>query len=275
MPTCYGSPSGRGKTGAVVSGGWSIALQPLTSAVPLTTWFIVVLAVWLCWAWLAHRLLDNPRGDAETGLLWPVLVLYTRLVHRLEVSGREHLPPAGGPLVLVANHTAGVDPLLVQRACPFFVRWMMADDMQLPGLEPFWRWVGVIGVDRHGREIAAAREAIRHVRGGGVVGIFPEGTLERPPRHILPFLPGVGLIVHKSEAAVLPVVIDGTPRADRAWTSLWRPSRAKVRFLPMVDYARSGRKPAAIAQDLRERFAAATGWPMADAPDPDGLVADK
>ncbi len=253
-------------------------MQPLTSAVTLTTWFIVVLVVWLGWAWVAHRLLDNPRGDVETGLIWPFLMMYTRLVHRLEVLGREHMPDSGpnaGPLVIVANHTAGVDPLLVQSACPFYIRWMMADDMQLPGLEGFWRWVGVIGVDRHGREIAAAREAIRLLRSGGVVGIYPEGTLERPPEHILPFLPGVGLIVHKSKARVLPVIIEGTPRVDRAWTSLWRMSRARVRFLPVVDYADSGLKPTAIADDLRQRFAEASGWPMCDAPDLDSLTTDK
>lgn len=121
-------------------------------------------------------------------------MVYVRRVHRLRVLGAEHIPDGrhAGPLLIVANHTAGVDPLLVQSACPFFVRWMMADDMQINGLNWFWRWVQVIGVDRNGREIAAAREAIRHLQDRGVIGIFPEGTLERPARHILPFLPGSG-----------------------------------------------------------------------------------
>ncbi|WP_410961928.1 lysophospholipid acyltransferase family protein, partial [Salmonella sp. SAL4359] len=85
-------------------------------------------------------------------------------------------------------------------------------------------------VDRYGREIAAAREAVRHLQSGGVVGIFPEGNLERPPCHILPFLPGVGLIVHRSGAPVIPVLISGTPQIDPAWSSLWRRSRAVVQF---------------------------------------------
>lgn len=243
----------------------------------LTTWLIVAIVLWLVWAWVAHRLIDNPRGDVETGLIWPFVMVYVRRVHRLRVLGAEHIPDGrdAGPLLIVANHTAGVDPLLVQSACPFFVRWMMADDMQIGGLNWFWRWVQVIGVDRGGREIAAAREAIRHLQGGGVIGIFPEGTLERPARHILPFLPGVGLIVHKSGARVQPVIIDGTPRVDPAWSSLWRASRASVRFLPPVDYTQTELRPAAIAADLRRRFVEASGWPVCDEPDMGRLVSGK
>jgi 1-acyl-sn-glycerol-3-phosphate acyltransferase len=233
-------------------------------------WISIGLVAWLAWAWVAHRLVDNPRGDVETGVLWPLTCWYARRVHHLRVFGRVHVPTGRepGPLVVVANHTAGVDPILVQAACPFFVRWMMADDMQIGRLGWFWRWVGVIGVNRGGRQVSAAREAVRHLESGGVLGIFPEGTLERPARHVLPFLPGVGLIVYRSGARVLPVVIDGTPRVDPAWSSLWHPSRATMRFLPTVEYADSGLRPAEIAADLRRRFVEATGWPMLDTPAP-------
>ncbi len=211
----------------------------------------------------------NPRRDFETGLAWRLMQIHARVVHRLRLEGLEHIPrvPEPGPLVVVANHTAGVDPLLVQSACPFFIRWLMAEDMRLPALEWFWGWTGVIAVDRAGREVAAAREAIRHLRAGGVIGIFPEGNLERPDRHILPFLPGVGLIIAKSGARVLPVVIDGTPQVDPAWSSLWRTGRARVRFLAPIDYASSPLRPVEIACDLRRRFLEATGWPACDEPD--------
>ena len=236
---------------------------------PVALWVVIALAVWALWAWVAAWIMANPRGDFETGISWRLMQIYVRLVHRLRVSGTEHIPsePEPGPMVVVANHTAGVDPLLIQAACPFFVRWMMALDMRLPAMEWFWRWSEVISVDRDGREVAAARTAIQHLREGGVVGIFPEGNLERPHRHILPFLPGVGLIIAKSGARVLPVVVDGTPQVDPAWSSLWRTSRATVRFLPAISYATSDLGPAEIAADLRQRFLDASGWPACDTPD--------
>ncbi len=213
--------------------------------------------------------MDNPRGDFETGCFWRAIQIYARLVHRLNIQGTEHIPENAnpGPLLVVSNHTAGVDPILVQAACPFFVRWMMATDMQIPALSGLWQWTEVIGVDRNGREITATREAIEHLRAHGIIGIFPEGNLERPNRHILPFLPGVGLIIRKSGARVLPVLIEGTPQVDPAWSSLWRRSRATIRFLPMLTYADSGMRAPEIANDLRAKFLEASGWPACDEPD--------
>ncbi|MBK7404118.1 MAG: 1-acyl-sn-glycerol-3-phosphate acyltransferase [Phycisphaerales bacterium] len=231
-------------------------------------WAITALVVWLVWAFVARWLSAGPRGDFETGLAWRLSQVYVRVVHGLRVEGLEHIPHQPARLIVVANHTAGVDPILIQSACPFFIRWLMALDMRLPTLEWLWTWVDVISVDRDGREIAAAREAIRYVAGGGVVGIFPEGTLERPHRTILPFLPGVGLIVHRTGAPVLPVLIEGTPQVDPAWTSLWRTSRARIRFLPAIDYGATAMHAGEITADLRARFIAASGWPVCDNPDP-------
>lgn len=225
--------------------------------------------LWGLWAWVARWIMDNPRGDFETGLVWRLLQVYVRVVHRVRVRGTAHVPaePEPGPMVVIANHTAGVDPLLIQAVCPFFIRWMMALDMRLPAMEWFWRWSEVISVDRDGREVAAAREAVRYLRDGGVIGIFPEGNLERPHRHILPFLPGVGLLISRTGARVLPAIIDGTPQVDPAWSSLWRLSRATVRFLPEISYEGTGLGPAEIAADLRRRFVEASGWPPCDTPD--------
>src|SRR5438128_727908 len=82
-----------------------------------------------------------------------------------------------------------------------------------------------------------AREAIGHLRAGGVVGIFPEGGIERPPRQVRPFLAGVGLFIKKTKARVLPVVIQGTPVVDPAWASLKHFSHSQVDVKPMIDYS--------------------------------------
>lgn len=208
---------------------------------------------------------SNPGDTIEAGIVWRLFRLYVRVVHGLRVEGLEHVPgrKAGGPLIIVANHTAGVDPLLIQSMCRCEIRWMMANHMQVAELDWMWEIGKVIGVSGDGRDSTAAREAIRHVQAGGVLGIFPEGGLERPPRVLRPFLPGVGLIVSKTRAPVLCVLIDGTPQVDPAWASLWRFSRSRLRFLPPVNYAGSGLKAAAIAEDLERRFVDATGWPRA------------
>jgi 1-acyl-sn-glycerol-3-phosphate acyltransferase len=72
------------------------------------------------------------------------------------------------------------------------------------------------------------------------------------------------VIIHRTGAPVLPVVIDGTPQVDPAWDSLIHPSRSRLRFMAPIDYRSSGLSPEAIALDLRRRFVDWTGWPTND-----------
>jgi 1-acyl-sn-glycerol-3-phosphate acyltransferase len=255
---------------------------------PLTKALIFIAAV-LALAIFARWVLDTPREDPLIGLAYRTIQLYARLFHRLHVEGREHIPTARypGSLIVVCNHTAGVDPLLVQAACPFEIRWMMGTDMMVERYEWFWRWAGIISVDRTGRDSSGTKEAIRHVRSGGVLGVFPEGAIERPPRHILPFHPGVGLIIARTGASVLPVIVEGTPppAAGGAWTSLYRRGHAKVTFGPVMEVGsmqpepeRGPGPPAAAdegalrlgpeetAQRLQDWYLKATGWPTAPTP---------
>lgn len=229
------------------------------SVIALTALGLGVLALL---GWLSDWLIRTPRGDMDSGAVFRAFQIYSRLVHRLRVDGREHIPAAPGPrgLIVVANHTAGVDPVLVQASLPFEVRWMMARDMQFAGLDWLWELGRVIAVDRSGRDSRSAREAMRHLESSGVIGIFPEGRIERPAKLLRPFMPGIGLIVKRTGAPVLPIIIEGTPQTGPAWGSLFRSSRASLRVLPVVDYAASGMSAEEIARDLEARYASWTGW---------------
>lgn len=222
-------------------------------------WAAGGVALWLAFAFACHRLQRNPRGTVDAGFLLFVGGVYARLVHRLRVRGLENVP-AAGPLIVVSNHTAGIDPLLIQLALPFEVRWMMALDMQIAVIEPFWRWARVIGVKREqggGKPDATGiREAIAHLKHAGVLGIFPEGGIERPAGRLMPFLPGVGVLAGRAGVPILPVIIRGTPVTRSAWGSLYTPSRAVVEFLPVVKFpARSD--PEQVARELQAVMARA------------------
>ncbi|MGD9690067.1 MAG: lysophospholipid acyltransferase family protein [Phycisphaerales bacterium] len=245
---------------------------------PLPLLFLLALfTLWLLWAAIAHLLIRNPMGFISGGIGFAVNTLYTSLWHRLRVEGREHIPgprqrspeglPLGShpPLIVVANHTSGLDPLLIQRACPFYIRWLMAGEMRLPAFNWLWVWLEIIFVGADGQrsgasELASLKETFRTVRAGGVIGIFPEGRLERPRGVLHPFQPGVGVIIARSGAKVLPAVITGTPYSDSAWGSFWPMSRSRVRFMPLIDF--TGRKPEEIVADLEDRYREWTGWPV-------------
>jgi len=153
-------------------------------------------------AWLAFALLiavlrrDRPRGDEITpealfaSLLVFVNRLYMRHAHKCRVDGREHIPertwgertPRG--LLVVANHTSGLDPLLIQSALPFEPRWVMAEDMRVDSMQWAWDFAKTIFVDRENETGGAVREIVRelgaaHEDGGRLrvlrVESLPEG----------------------------------------------------------------------------------------------------
>lgn len=240
---------------------------------------VVAAALWACWVPISYAILRNPKGSISGGLAFPLNLVYTTVWHRTRASGLEHIPGsrsrtadgvvigAHAPLVVIANHTAGIDPMLVQRFCPFYIRWMMTSEMRIEAFNWLWEWLEIIFVGGDGSrsgasELAALKETMRLIRSGGVLGIFPEGRLERPPGVLHPFQPGIGLIIARTGASVLPVIITGTPRVNTAWGSLWRMSSPRVRFMPVVDY--KGWKADAIVADLQARYEGWLGWAVVE-----------
>jgi len=244
-------------------------IRPVT----ITSAVTIAAIIWLFWAAVAHALAAmSPRqGDINISLAVLFARLHARFMQRLRIEGREHIPTSRepGPLVIVANHTSGLDPMLIQTVCPFEIKWMMAKDMQHPRFAWLWELADVISVSRvkvagengktiqRGNDSAAARIAINHLKSGGVVGVYPEGRIA-PPGRIVSFAPGVGLLISRGSARVLQIVIDGTARTESISAALLVPAHARLRFLPMRDYA--GMSAAEIAGDLEQRLIAETGW---------------
>jgi len=244
------------------------------------TWIPIVLAIIAGWCALvaAHRFLVIPwlrsRLDADPGLAltWFGTRILVRVVHRLRVSGREHVPrnPRPGPLIVVSNHTGSVDPLLIQATCPFVIRWLMARETMVPAFD--WLWYGldlVIPVERDGRDTAAVRRALRILRDRGVVGIFPEGRIVLPRGELWPFVGGVGMLVRRSRASVLLTWVHGTPESPDMATSVLSRSRSRLEILGLYEFGRDfdeDASPEAISDLLRARLAEASGWRVVDEP---------
>lgn len=224
----------------------------------------IFLPIWILLIVAARILLDNPRGDVLTGLLYHGCRLYCRTFQRAKASGTQHIPDSKhpGPLIVLANHTAGVDPFLVQTFMSFEPRWMMGADMMLPLFAPIWEHLRIIAVRRDGKDTSSAREALKHLKDGGVLGVFPEGGLEDPPRVLRPFLPGIGLIIARSGAPVLPVLIEGTPVTQSPYGSLFVRGDARLTFGPVMRF--DGMNGAQVTEKLEAWFAATSGWPRVD-----------
>jgi 1-acyl-sn-glycerol-3-phosphate acyltransferase len=142
--------------------------------------------------------------------------------YRLRVRHRERIPRTG-PVVVVANHSAMVDgPLLyglVGRRSSFLIK----QEMFRGPLGWVLPRIGQLPVRRGAADRAPLLAAVRLLRQGGVVVVFPEGT--RGEGDVANAQQGAAWLARTGGARILPVAIRGTRR----------PPGSNRRFRPRVD----------------------------------------
>ena len=147
------------------------------------------------------------------------------------------LPPSGGA-ILVCNHTSSLDPVLLQAASPRLITWMMAKEYAyMFGGRWFFEAIEPILVERSGRDLAATRSALRALKDGKLLGLFPEGRIEKS-RELLDFQTGVALLAMKSGAPVYPAYLDGGQRCKGMVEAFFVPNRITLAFGPPVQFDR-------------------------------------
>ncbi|GAA4680867.1 lysophospholipid acyltransferase family protein [Pseudonocardia yuanmonensis] len=168
-----------------------------------------------------------------------------RPVFRVHVHHRERIP-ATGPVVLVANHSALVDgPLLfglLGRRSVFLVKQEMFTGVLGTGL----RGIGQLAVRRGEPDRAPLTAALGVLRGGGLVGVFPEGT--RGAGEVAAAQQGAAWLARASGAQVLPVVCRGTRRPEGSGRR-WRPRVDVLVGEPLPAPAGKGRAELAAATE--------------------------
>lgn len=145
-----------------------------------------------------------------------------RPVYRVGVVGTERIP-RNGPVIVVANHSSLIEPQLIFGAVPrrsvFLVKEEMFGGIKGPAL----RAIGQLAIRRGEPDRAPLLEAIRILKAGGVIGIFPEGS--RGAGDVALAEQGAAWLVRAANATVVPIAVRGTHR----------PEGVRRRFRPRVD----------------------------------------
>jgi 1-acyl-sn-glycerol-3-phosphate acyltransferase len=156
-----------------------------------------------------------------------------RVIFRTRLIGRDRVPRQGG-LLIVCNHISFADPPMVAVAMPRPVEFMtMAEMFRKPWMAKLFRTIGCFPVDRSRVDHSAAREAIRRLRAGRCIAIFPEAGIRLGEKSVLGgdpvFKPGAGSIALLGGAAILPVIVRDT-RKPYNWRNWLKRETMSVTF---------------------------------------------
>ncbi|MBA3655462.1 MAG: 1-acyl-sn-glycerol-3-phosphate acyltransferase [Actinobacteria bacterium] len=144
-----------------------------------------------------------------------VLTPILRLLFRVQVEGIENVP-VDGPVILASNHVSFSDsiflPLVLKRRVTFVAK---AEYFEDPKTAWFFRAVGQIPINRDGgsasqRALDSARQVLE---GGGVFGIYPEGT-RSPDGRLYKGKTGIARLSLRTGAPVVAAAMIGTAEAQ-------------------------------------------------------------
>lgn len=129
-------------------------------------------------------------------------------LYRFEIVGTEKFPEQGG-ILLCSNHIHALDPPVVGMTSPRTVHFMAKEELfKVPVLGKLLPQVNAFPVKRGMSDREALRSALRILKNGDVVGLFPEGT--RSTDGVLKKgLSGAGFFALRGNADVMPCAIIG------------------------------------------------------------------
>jgi 1-acyl-sn-glycerol-3-phosphate acyltransferase len=123
-----------------------------------------------------------------------------------------------------------LDPVLIGLACDRRLNYLARQGLfRVPVLGALIRYYDAIPIDREATGIGGLKETLRRLRRGEMVLIFPEGT-RTPDGSLLPLLPGVYAVAHRSRSWLLPVAVAGGFEAWPRHRHLPRPAPIAIQF---------------------------------------------
>ncbi len=158
---------------------------------------------------------------------WQLYRPFARSYFRLSIRGLNHIP-SSGPVLLAANHCSFLDPPLIGLGVPRQIAFLAKEE--LFSVPVFGRWIRTLGaypVARGKGGLRAIKTALRLLKEGHAVLVFPEGTRSSNGQ-LIPFEDGLAWLSIKTGTEVIPIFIGGTYRALPR--NAWIPKPVKVRI---------------------------------------------
>ena len=138
----------------------------------------------------------------------PIVTFLVHIVFRPTYIGLENIPKSGR-IVLAGTHTNDFDSPLLMSCTKRVIHFLAKESLTKGILGPAFKALGLIPVNRSIHDKAALKSAINTLEEDKVIGIFPEGTINRTDDLIMPFKIGAVKMSKETNTKIVPFVITG------------------------------------------------------------------
>lgn len=154
-------------------------------------------------------------------------------IYKPTIIGENKIPQTGR-VILAGNHTNYFDCILIGCATKRCVLYLAKDELMKGPLKIIFKNMGIIPVNRRTKDKAALETAIQYLNDEKLIGIFPEGTINRTEDIIMPFKFGAVKMARDTKTPIIPFVIIGKYKAFK--------KSVKIQFM----------EPITVSDDLEE-----------------------
>lgn len=148
-------------------------------------------------------------------LLKFIFRVYFRTFYKVEIIGLDNIPQTGA-VILTCNHVSNFDPPLVGgfvglRRDPIYI--IKKELLSVPLIGALLKSFGFIAIDRYrkGGDLHSLKQALKVIKSGKALFIFPEGTRSKTGKPIKPKA-GVGFLLWHCQAPVIPIRVFNTEK---------------------------------------------------------------
>ena len=135
-----------------------------------------------------------------------------RILFRIEIEGLENIPKDKSFLV-IPNHISNFDPPMIAAFLPVNMAYMAKESLfKVPVVNWVIKSFNAFPVKRSGNDIAAVKLAIKILKDGQSLTMFPEGKRVKTPGVLGEGKLGAAMIASKAGVGFLPVGINATYR---------------------------------------------------------------
>lgn len=159
----------------------------------------------------------NPHAIGN--IVWAVLLVITKVCFRVNARGRDYVRQFkdGKGALIICDHVSYTDPVFhyVELRCKQWPRFMAKDDIMHGFAGWFLGLHGAFPVSRDSADLSAVKRAVKYLKDGEIVAMFPEGTRRGKGNVELRMHAGAGLISRMGKVPIIPSTVHNAENIKR------------------------------------------------------------